>query len=62
MVASRCGRAMLEAIQSALFTDLRGILVSRDAQAFYAKFGFEKSDRDIVKPALSSKARLSASK
>lgn len=53
---------MLEAIQSALFTDLRGILVSRDAQAFYAKFGFEKSDRDIVKPALSSKARLSASK
>lgn len=45
------GRGMLEAIQSdPLFRDLRGILVSRDAQAFYAKFGFEKSDRGMVKP------------
>lgn len=46
------GRAILERIQSdPLFRDLRGILVSRDAQHFYAKFGFEKSDRGMVKPA-----------
>ena len=31
-----------------------GILVSRDAQQFYAKFGFEKSDRGMVKPAKES--------
>lgn len=47
------GRAMLESIQSdSLFKDLRGILVSRDAQDFYARFGFEKSDRGMVKPAI----------
>lgn len=44
------GCGMQEAIQSdPLFRDLRGILVSRDAQAFYAKFGSEKSDRSMVK-------------
>ena len=49
------GRALLEAIQTnPLFRDLRGILVSRDAQPFYAKFGFEKSDRGMVKPAKES--------
>lgn len=46
------GQAILECIQSdPLFRDLRGILVSRDAQHFYAKFGFEKSDCGMVKPA-----------
>ena len=45
------GRAMIETIQSdPRFRDLRGILVSRDAQDFYGKFGFEKSDRGMVKP------------
>jgi len=45
------GRAILEAIQSdPRFRDLRGILVSRDAQDFYGKFGFKKSDRGMVKP------------
>ena len=49
------GRALLEAIQTnPLFRDLRGILVSRDAQPFYAKFGFEKSNRGMVKPAKES--------
>ena len=49
------GRALLEAIQETpLFRDLRGILVSRDAQPFYAKFGFEKSDRGMVKSAKES--------
>ena len=49
------GRALLETIQTnPLFRDLRGILVSRDAQPFYAKFGFEKSDRGMVKPAKES--------
>lgn len=46
------GRAIIETIQSdPRFRDLRGILVSRDAQGFYARFGFEKSDRGMVKPA-----------
>lgn len=46
----RIGRAMLEKIQSdPRFCDLRGILVSRDAQDFYSRFGFEKSDRGMVK-------------
>ena len=46
------GRAIIETIQSdPRFLDLRGILVSRDAQGFYARFGFEKSDRGMVKPA-----------
>ena len=51
------GRAMIEAIQSdPRFRDLRGILVSRDAQNFYKKFGFEKSDRGMVKqPAIAGK-------
>lgn len=45
------GRAILNEIQSdSIFCDLRGILVSRDAQHFYEKFGFEKSDRGMVKP------------
>ena len=38
------GRALLKAIQeNPLFRDLRGNLVSRDAQPFYAKFDFEKT-------------------
>ena len=44
------GRAMLARIQSdPHFCDLRGILVSRDAQDFYGRFGFKKSDRGMVK-------------
>jgi len=52
------GRAMLERIQSdPRFCDLRGILVSRDAQNFYGRFGFEKSDRGMVKqPVMAGKA------
>ena len=49
------GRALLKAIQeNPLFHDLRGILINRDAQPFYAKFGFEKSDRGMVKSAKES--------
>jgi Predicted acetyltransferase len=44
------GKAMLERIQAhPALKDLRGILISRDAQLFYEKFAFEKSDRAMVK-------------
>ena len=44
------GRAIVETIQAdPRFCDLRGILISRDALNFYAKFGFEKTDRGMVK-------------
>ena len=48
------GDAVFAIQENPLFRDLRGILVSRDAQPFYAKFGFEKSDRGMVKPAKES--------
>lgn len=46
------GRAMLEQIQAhPALPHLRGVLVSRDAQDFYSRFGFEKTDRGMVKSA-----------